>query len=127
MRMRCLAFLAAFLAVGAAASRATASSESISDMQANAPNNSSVTLAYSPNDSYQANTSDPIVNGVLSIVGTVAGHSYTNWSFFVYDGTGGTDIFGHMPSSGTPATSYTPSANDTVQPTGTWSPFDAIP
>jgi hypothetical protein len=106
------------------AGRAIASPESIADIQANSATGNTVTLASAPGDPYQPNTGDPVVTSVLSIVGTVAGHSYTNWSFLVADGTGGMDIFGHMPASNP---NYVPTVGDTLQMNGTYSPFDQIP
>jgi hypothetical protein len=111
-------------AVFAMAGRAMASAESVADVQATSGTGTLVTLAYAPGDPYEANTSDPIVSGVLSVVGTVAGHSYTNWSFLVNDGSGGMDLFGHMPASNP---SYVPKLGDTIQVNGTYSPFDGIP
>ncbi len=123
--MRNLTVSAVLLAVCLMAGRAMAAAESIADVQATSGTGSLVSLAYAPGDPYEGNNSDPVVSGVLSVVGTYGGHSYTNWSFLVNDGTGGMDVFGHMPGN---ASSYTPNNGDTLQLTNyKYSPFDGIP
>ncbi|MGO9115296.1 MAG: hypothetical protein ACLP9L_39290, partial [Thermoguttaceae bacterium] len=82
------------------ASRAMA--DYISNIQANDASGNVVTVNNVPlNEFGQGNGQDPVVSAILSQPSTVGGHTYTNWSFLINDGTGGMDIFGKLPTSST--------------------------
>src|SRR5262249_26389014 len=66
---------------------------------------------------------NPVVTAVLSQPGTVNGVTYTNWSFWLNDGTGSLAGFGHMPAG----SAYTPTLGDAISVSGTYSPFHQIP
>jgi PEP-CTERM motif-containing protein len=65
----------------------------------------------------------PVISSILSQPGSGDGYTYTNYAFLANDGTGSTDIFGHLPSGST----FVPAVGEAITATGTNAPFDAIP
>jgi hypothetical protein len=71
--------------------------------------------------------SSPVITAVLSQPGTYGGHTYTGWSFLVRDGTGSLDVFASAASLTSVDPGYTPTVDDVISLTGTYSPFHQIP
>lgn len=69
----------------------------------------------------------PVISAILSSpVGARDGYTYTSWAFLAADATGSLDIF-NSSSKGPFASGYTPVVGNTIQVSGTYSPFDGIP
>ena len=66
--------------------------------------------------------SGPVVTAILSTPGTLDGYTYTSYSFLVNDGTGSLDIYGSLAGLG-----YTPTVGDSINISGTWSPYQQLP
>jgi hypothetical protein len=69
--------------------------------------------------------SSAVINAILSQPGTYGGHTYTGWSFLVQDSTGSLDIFASATTLS--GLGYTPAVGDTINVSGTYSPFHQIP
>src|SRR5579862_7471228 len=54
----------------------------------------------------------PVVTALLSTPGTVHGRTYSNWAFYVNDGTGGMDVFVNSATLAAVAPGYTPHLGD---------------
>jgi hypothetical protein len=66
--------------------------------------------------------SGPVVTAILSTPGTLDGYTYTSYSFLVNDGTGSLDVYGNLAGLG-----YTPTVGDSINISGTYSPYHQIP
>ncbi len=99
----------------------------ISDVQANDTTGNLVELNYVAIGPpfFQGNNSWPIVSALLSTPGTMDGHTYTSYAFYVNDTTGGMDVF--SPSSTLSSLGYTPQLGDALDIKGTYEPFDGFP
>ena len=99
----------------------------ISDVQANDTTGNLVELNYVAIGPpfFQGNNSWPIVTALLSTPGTMDGHTYTSYAFYVNDTTGGMDVF--SPSSTLSSLGYTPHVGDALDIKGTYEPFDGFP
>jgi hypothetical protein len=68
----------------------------------------------------------PVISWIASQPGVFGGHTFTGWSLFATDSTGGLDIFTTAATLG--AIGYpSPSVGDAVTLNGTYSPYDGIP
>jgi hypothetical protein len=72
----------------------------------------------------------PVITYIGSQPGFFGGHTFTGWSIFAQDNTGGMEIFTSAAtlSNIPPGNTYTnPAAGDAITLNGTYSPFDGIP
>jgi len=71
----------------------------------------------------------PVITAIASQPGFFGGHTFTGWSLFAQDSSGGLDIFTSAATLSTISTgAYTaPAVGDAITLNGTYSPFDGIP